>query len=207
MLWHRNIYVLLKRHYRGGEAAVAGLYCGSVMEGWAIRMLVTEDFQARRVLFAGYPYSCTDSTEVVFWGSCTRGCWAQHVALKKWLAATNGRRMSWSWEEKNSCKSFSLYRVWPGSVAWEISVWGVRAKKGTSELSTMNSASSWADWMLPKYLTSLVSLQNKLAWLTKPKMRWELMPENIYSSHLRENSRCFVSGGEWGRGPVNKAKS
>lgn len=29
-------------------------------------MLVTEDFQARGVLFAGYPYSCTDSTEVVF---------------------------------------------------------------------------------------------------------------------------------------------
>lgn len=85
---------------------------------------------------------------------------------------------------------FVVCTVWPGSVAW-----GVRTEKGTSEVSTVNPASFWVGWMLPKYLTSLVPLRSKLARLTKPKLRWELMPENIiYSSHLRENSRCFVWG-------------
>lgn len=175
MLWHGNIHVLLKKwHQRGGEAAVAaGLYRGS--SWWRDELSECQSQKTFRLggcCLLGYPDSCTDSTQVVFWGSCRRGCWVQNVAFK-WLAATSGRKMSWSWEEKNTLVR-ALYRVWPGSVAWEVSVWGVRAKKGTSEVSTMNSASFWADWMLPKYLKpdkpGVTLEQTGLTYKTKNEM-------------------------------------
>lgn len=179
---------------KGREAAVAagGMSWASRLGGYCV---------------AGCPYCCTDSTQVVFSEVLVEQRML-HAALHKWLAATNGRKMSWSWGKKNtSARVFQHIEMsFPGTFCSFDSVARVSGLRNLSLRSQDREGNIWSKhnelcffWgrmNASKYLTSLVPLRSKLAWLIKPKLRWEVMPENIiYSSHLRENSRCFVWGG------------